>query len=282
MSVPLREFQLYQLEILRVFDSICKEHKLSYWAAWGTLLGAARHKGFIPWDDDIDIWMPADDYLTFREVCKTALPDNYYLQSHNNNIDNFIPWQRIGRKDSTSLPYKYGKLSGEWGICIDILPLGSVRPQNRSKIAKAVSLFNKLSKKSQYRVDMEDQSGISRVYHFLMSCYPDTINLAAWRKQEKILHRSFERVPGNDVFCLAARRDREYVIGKVDTFLETVLVPFENTFIPVPKEYNTLLTSLYGPDWSKMPPEEKRVCHSGGGSDDVLVLFDEPYAKYVG
>lgn len=281
MSVPLREFQLYQLEILRVFNNICKEHNLSYWAAWGTLLGAMRHKGFIPWDDDIDLWMPADDYIKFREVCATALPDNYYLQSHNNNIDNFIPWQRIGRKDSTSLPYKYSRLHGEWGICIDILPLGSVKPENRSENARTVRMFHKLSKKSQYRIDMEDQSGISRIYHFLMSCYPNSINLAAWRKKEQLLHGSFDRTPGNDAFCIAAGSDREYVIGKVGTFLETKMVPFEDTFIPVPKDHDTLLTSLYGPSWSEMPPAEKRVCHSGGGSNEVLVLLDEPFVKYL-
>ena len=113
--VALRDFQLFQMGILHEFKRICEENGLTWWLAYGSLLGAIRHKGFIPWDDDIDVLMPAEDYMRFRELCRTELSDGFYLQVHEDNPCNFIPWQRIGVTSSTSLPHEYVDIHAEWG-----------------------------------------------------------------------------------------------------------------------------------------------------------------------
>lgn len=281
MAVPLREFQLYQLDILKTFISICEKNDLKYWAAWGTLLGAARHNGFIPWDDDIDIWMPPKDYYKLREACKSCLPENYYFQSHLTNTDNFISWQRIGRIDSTSLPYKYRELHGEWGICIDIFPLGSIAPGCEQQTLRRIRLFDKLSQYRQYKIDARDLSGIPKIYHLMLSCYPEFINQTAWLSIESKLFNEFNTKSDDFVFCMAARSKPDRIVGKISCFDETIKLPFEDTEICVPKGYADVLSHAYGADWADLPPEEKRVCHSGGGSDEVLVSLTEPYAQYL-
>ena len=78
----LRQHQLRMLELLKVIDCICKKHDIPYWLSSGTLIGAARHKGFIPWDDDLDIEMMREDYLRLIKILPEELPDNLALQTH--------------------------------------------------------------------------------------------------------------------------------------------------------------------------------------------------------
>ena len=79
-DTPLRQMQLVELRLLRIVDYICKKHNLTYFIFAGTLLGAVRHKGFIPWDDDIDVVMPATDSLKFLEIAKAELPQDVFAQ----------------------------------------------------------------------------------------------------------------------------------------------------------------------------------------------------------
>ena len=77
----LRSCQLKQLEILKIFDRICRKHNLRYWIDGGTLLGAVRHKGFIPWDDDLDVAMPSEDYKKLDQIIQSELPDHLFWQT---------------------------------------------------------------------------------------------------------------------------------------------------------------------------------------------------------
>ena len=80
-GTPLREAQMASLDILLEFDRVCKKNQITYWIDFGTLLGAVRHKGFIPWDDDIDISMPPADFKRFMEIGQKELKDGYFLQT---------------------------------------------------------------------------------------------------------------------------------------------------------------------------------------------------------
>jgi lipopolysaccharide cholinephosphotransferase len=77
----IEEAQKVMLSLLEAFDLLCKKNRLAYWLDHGTLLGAVRHHGFIPWDDDLDVTMPRDDYEKFLEVAKQELPENIFLQT---------------------------------------------------------------------------------------------------------------------------------------------------------------------------------------------------------
>ncbi|MFR5941210.1 MAG: phosphorylcholine transferase LicD [Parabacteroides merdae] len=86
----LRSCQLKQLEILKIFDRICRKHNLRYWIDGGTLLGAVRHKGFIPWDDDLDVAMPSEDYKKLDQIIQSELPDHLFWQTPKNGSDNAL------------------------------------------------------------------------------------------------------------------------------------------------------------------------------------------------
>ena len=110
----VRQIQLGELSLLEKYIEICTKHNLRYYALGGTLLGAIRHKGFIPWDDDMDLGMPRKDYEKFLEICQNELPSNVILRIHDDNLGNTSIMD-------TSLQIEFGGV-----VCspfIDVFPL---------------------------------------------------------------------------------------------------------------------------------------------------------------
>lgn len=123
----LRNLQLRLLEILRVVDNLCNKHSIPYWIEGGTLLGAVRHEGFIPWDDDIDICMLREDYKRFVKIAQTELPCDYKIQYHKTDKNYFLPFSKvrdtygdIKENGYADHPYKYN------GAFIDVFPMEPV------------------------------------------------------------------------------------------------------------------------------------------------------------
>ena len=96
----LRRQQLRMLELLEVIDVICRKHQIPYWLSYGTLIGAARHKGFIPWDDDLDIEMLRSDYLRLLKVLPQELPENLALQTNETDPNYLIIYGQLRDKHS--------------------------------------------------------------------------------------------------------------------------------------------------------------------------------------
>ena len=92
----LRRQQVKMLDILLHVDKFCKEHNITYWLSSGTLLGAVRHGGFIPWDDDLDIEMRREDFLRFKSLWKDS--DDYIMQSHENDLYYIMPYAKMSMK----------------------------------------------------------------------------------------------------------------------------------------------------------------------------------------
>ena len=279
-KVPIRDYQLFQLNIVREYVRICEENGLRYWAAYGTLLGAARHEGFIPWDDDIDFFMPPSDYYRFREICKSDLSEGFYFQAHSENPCNYINWQRIGVKNSTSLLKAHADIHAEWGICIDVFPISpcpAPGTKDFENYLKTLKKFNRTTKKYVYKHDAQSLSGLSKLYHLFMAAESDERNVRRWLNlEDKLLnHAPFE--------------ESEYCFDITDPFVfrtewfegEIDRLPFEGLLLPAPKRYKEILNAVYGDDWAELPPEEKRTCHNGGGSEEVIVSLTEPYTKYL-
>ena len=112
----LRQHQLRMLELLKVIDCICKKHDIPYWLSSGTLIGAARHKGFIPWDDDLDIEMMREDYLRLIKILPEELPDNLALQTHETDPNYIFIFGKLRDTD-------YDRNFTYQGIYIDIFPM---------------------------------------------------------------------------------------------------------------------------------------------------------------
>lgn len=283
MAVELREFQLFQMNILNEIDRVCKKNGLTWYAGWGTLLGAARHQGFIPWDDDIDIIMPHKDYLAFRDACARDLDERFYLQVHSVNPANDIVWQRVGVKNSTSLPVDSRDIPAEWGVCVDIFTLFPCPDPESSKyddFLKECDRFYRTSSLYRYRKMARAGSGPKRLYYRLRARQSDADNVRQWLDQERALMKG-ERWGKTPWLHEPDDSERKRCLRREWFDGDPVELPFEDRTVPAPACYREVLTASYGPDWMEIPPESKRVQHSGGGSDDVIVYLDRPYTDFL-
>ena len=275
---PLRKYQLTELEILKEFMRICDEHNLTWWIGWGTLLGAVRHKGFIPWDDDIDVGMPTEDYLKFRQLClEGALGDDYFMYCHAHNVHEMVYNQGIGIKNSSSLPKLYLDTPADWGIRIDIFcysPAPAPGSPEEKKFLKLQKRFDQLASRYYYKKEAQTKGGIRKLYCQFMSRGTDEQHMRQWKDFEQ------KYLAGWDF------KDRSHFAASpgllsAAPFDETVMLPFEDLMLPAPAGYDQVLTELYGPTYMELPPDAERRCHSGGQSDDMIISYEEPWTKFL-
>ena len=213
------------LKIYKVFASICDKHHLRYYACGGTALGAVRHKGFIPWDDDIDMFMPRHDYTQFIELAKSELPEGF-------------SWQSIEVDSKYRLPFGKVWNSGK-RAAIDILPLDGI-PKNR------VHLFFWLAWRSLWR----------HLPQFL------TNSQAARLKHQRFLAAiDFDCADKVEDSKESARRLRR-TAWTPETFGEPIWMDFDSVKVPLPRAWDQYLRGMFGLDYMTLPPVEKRVpCH---------------------
>lgn len=239
----LRQHQLRTLEILKVVDSICKTNNINYWLSSGTLLGAVRHKGFIPWDDDIDIEMLRDDFKKFNEVIPQYLPDNLKLQNHQTDKCYYWPFAKvrderypIKEKYNTDIRYKYH------GVYIDIFC-----------IEKGTLFLSRISKWLHYKLCLG------------RSCYKSTpkLYLSLIYGVLTYLVYPFFRL------CLSFRTDsrlyQTFGTGfhkhrEMKDLFPLTQIEFEGHLFNAPKDTHAYLQRIYG-DYMELPNKNKIVFH---------------------
>lgn len=253
------------LSILKEFISICKDNNLTYYALGGTLLGAVRHKGFIPWDDDIDIGMPREDYEKFKKIASNALPENYKFLSE--DTSNYKKSFSVIRDDSTKIIMNYSNEEQEESLWIDIFPLDGM-PTNPLKkkyhsyrylytrMMVQLSQFNSLvNQKKENRPWLEKV--IIRIANVVKIEKVVSFSWAQKKYLQTIKKYSFnEGFAGN---YTGAYKLREIVPS--DYFGQPVLLQFEDLKLSCPHKFREYLTAIYGADYMQLPPEEKRVLH---------------------
>src|SRR5699024_7471673 len=124
----IKEVQKDQLDILIEFDRICKKNNIKYQLFAGTLLGAIRHKGFIPWDDDIDVCMLREDYEKFLNICNKDMKNEYFLQTYNSDTNYIMQFAKLRKNNTIFLERVTANCDIHHGVYIDIFPLDDVRP----------------------------------------------------------------------------------------------------------------------------------------------------------
>lgn len=269
----LKEVQLELLdETLRVFDEL----GISYVCAYGTLLGAMRHQGYIPWDDDIDLMIFGNDYLKLEREVEKCLGEGYYYQSHLRNVHNMISWCRIGKKNTTSIGKKYLSNKGEWGVCLDIFPLfysstpGS--PIYRQKLVQAKELI-RLTNKYSYHLDYQHGGLLRKLYSKLRSHEGDELNV---HKATRLYHQLYA----------AEHEDHEYLIDIAElscVYNKEDILPgeslmFEGRRLCAPQNPDAVLTVYYG-DWKTPPDLDKRQNHTQ--HEDMILDFTRSWTEYV-
>lgn len=259
--VSLAESKKIQLSILRYFHEFCERHQLRYYLAYGTLLGAVRHKGYIPWDDDVDLVMPRPDYLKFFELFREEDHGHFKALSIQTNPDYFGTFGKI-HDTRTVMEQEYGFVEKvEMGVYIDLFPMDGIpedaeehkalyRRTNRWTEAYLLSI-RKLSAKSSNPLKWIIKALCSLPCRLIGSNF--FIN-----KLEKIaMEQSYDE--SEKVACVSSDRDIERWIRRKHLD-ENVMLEFEGSSYPAPSDYEAFLTRMYG-DFMKLPPEDERQQH---------------------
>ena len=142
LKLTEKEIKQYSFAILKDIKKVCEELKLTYFLDGGTLLGAIRHNGFIPWDDDIDVSMPRPDYEIFIREYNKYCNKNYKLKSITTDLKYGIPYAKIS--DTTTILYKFGRNAFGQGLSVDIFPIDAypnTQDEQKSYLNKSLALF---------------------------------------------------------------------------------------------------------------------------------------------
>lgn len=258
-DIDLRKIQMVQLELACVVKSICEKHNIDYFVIAGTLLGAIRHKGFIPWDDDLDIGMLREDYSKFLEVSKDELSDSYFLQTMFTDSEFGLPFAKLRKNGTKYVEKNSSKAEGHKGIFIDIFPFDNSPNSNflkklhsfetyilkrfiLSKLGYEVWNDNSIFKKNIYRT-------ISFIVHF----YPlEKLKKLLCEKIKRYNHINTDNLVniGGSYGYYKETMERKWLNNLVD-------VEFEGITFKAPENYDEYLKYLYG-DYMTLPPEGER------------------------
>lgn len=261
----LRKLQETELSVLKEFIRICQKYGIRYFALFGTNIGAARHRGFIPWDDDIDIGMLREDYEKLLEIVPRECGDAYRIVGPDSpeKFYNLVPhFCKTGTRFATN--YDHGRYTMGIGFDIFVYDYLADDEKQRKKQVRMTSLWRSL----------------------YLVCHVDFYRNSVFKEGNLLprlaagaAHRLLRRIPGADAFIYrqylsharAFRKKTAYVTQFCDTMalqcaiaweelLPLAELDFEDIRICVPREYDKLLTRVYG-DYMELPPEEKRQNH---------------------
>ena len=250
----LRELQLLELDILKEADRICKEHHLTYYLGEGTLLGAVRHHGFIPWDDDLDIVMPRADYQKFLEIAKKELNESYYLINETVLDQYYLPFSKIVLLDKHGFSNMAEKFDEKYtGPFIDIFPLDYYDSLTKG-VDKTYCRIRKIRDMLLLKVDAIKPRRWKRKLYNFQSKFLSFKTLH--KKLNKQLLRFNSNAPYMANFGSSYHLSKQLVEKKV--YGKPKYIKFEDSLFPVPHDYDTLLKTIYG-DYMQMPPVRKQV-----------------------
>lgn len=228
----LRKGQLRMLEILKCVDNVCRRHNIPYWLSSGTLLGAIRHEGFIPWDDDLDIEMLREDYIKLIPILKNELPSNLILQDK--NVEDIYPHLFVKVRDKNSLIEESTKFNFKnQGVFIDIFPL---EKSYYPLFIFSSKLYNNLCFKF---------SGIPKIFKFNMNVleniiYPFFRLISKLNKSQILRH----------TYGMSFYKERE--ISEIFPLIE---YKFEDSYFYIPHNYHNYLSRLFG-DYMRIPDKK--------------------------
>ncbi len=267
----LRNIQQTELKMLKMLKKVCEKNDIDYFMAQGTLLGAVRHKGFIPWDDDIDTLVPYDDIKRLVKAFNEEYKEGYIITNHNVEKNYPSTWTKIRKSDTTSMPIRYKDIDMNWGICIDVFPfypVSDVRLIREGEIF-LFKLGRKLLMAAMTKYDDEKGFGTK-----LVEKIPSVIR----RGTANMLFKIFDIHKGKNtrfiyLTCKGGRlMERDVLYG------EKVKLWFEDDEYSAPRDYHRFLEEMFG-DYMIMPPEEERGGHEKR-MGDIIWDCDKSYRSY--
>lgn len=241
-------------DILDVIHKICTEHNLRYSLMFGTLLGAVRHGGFIPWDDDIDILMPREDYEQLLAIWKEEAPEGYLLQNKRTDEDFTQNFSKIRRDHTTFIQDEAEKAKKyHTGIFVDIFVADRVAPEG---IWRKIQYFACAVNLLYAREFRSGNGGAIGMIERMLLCLPHKARVTLYHKSERFISKWVKNAgvpwfsPNTIIVC------KRYFDS--DIFENMTTVGFNGKEYCCVKDADKLLTKIYG-DYMKLPPKEDRV-----------------------
>lgn len=244
----LRKAQLIMLDMLVEFDAICNKHQLQYWLDSGTLLGAVRHEGFIPWDDDIDLSMPVEDYNKFLHIAESELSSEIFLQT--SQTDQHFKFDyiklRSNRAHIVEFHEKDKQIKYHQGVFVDIFPM--------------LAIENSADNKQQYESILKEIRDASATSLHTPNGKDDPEKRASLVASLKQKHQGWEDnkskvIYGGEMPDVAAWFD-------LDKVFPLTTIEFEGHSFPAPNDPGHYLDAIYSFDYRQLPPEDKRIIHA--------------------
>lgn len=256
----LETIQKNELIILKEIKRICVKYRITYYLSSGTLLGAIRHGGFIPWDDDIDVEMPLPDYKRFLKACEKELDERFFLQNYKTDPNDYQAFTKIRMNHTTFMPSHHTKHHIHHGFWVDIFPVVKLP---KSRVIQSIN--RKLIQISNY-VQMGDYiiANYDEFYNklgrlcIMMVLAINKLPITLRKKLHSLILFPVMKKPQHDK--LLANVWTTYDFLPTNIFEELIEWKFEDDFFMIPKRYDEYLTKMFN-DYMTLPPESERVGH---------------------
>lgn len=253
-KLSIEEAKKIELDILDFIDSFCKENGINYCINYGTLIGAIRHKGFIPWDDDIDLSMTRENYERFIQLFseKQSRYQILSLETDNQYFNNFI---KIVDPTTKIIDTRNTK-TYDSGIFIDIFPMDTFNDSKVVDICYKLESFKLLSF-SKHKNIVYGDSKLKDLIRTLFWIFFRPVSPRFFANQiEKQIQKY--RVEDGKYIAFIPSKLKEKEIFPRDMFDELIEIPFEHLVLPAPKRFDVVLKQFYD-DYMTVPPKEKQI-----------------------
>ncbi len=276
----MNELQQKERDLLKHFIDFCEKNHLTYFLIGGTLLGAIRHSGFIPWDDDIDVGMPRPDYDKFCQLAEKHFVGDIFFQSYRSDKHYPYIFSKLRDSNTTFIEKIYCHVPMNHGVYIDIFPIDGIsknplekkKKMDRKIMLKAILFFVSwpvnLMRKPRLKFFITDILIDILLSPFLL------LNINNWSK--KLYEKSMKKININDSAFVANMQCGNYLnknnIYPTRLLQEFIDWPFEDLVCKVPKEYDEFLKLSYG-NYMQLPPSEQQVGHHYNSGYDMHTSY---------
>jgi len=270
-NLKLRKLQNTELEILTELDKVCRKHNLRYYIVGGTLIGAVRTGGFIPWDDDIDVSMPRTDFDKLISL-KDEFSNGFFLQTHKTEKECCFFYAKLRKNGTYFGEEKFEHTGIHKGIFMDIFPLDYI--SDKAPVQKLCFKFFGLinaficSKEKTNNFLYENRSLPFVITFRLIQCILPLPLLYGLRNLTAKLTNALSNK--RLVASLGGFHGYPKEISPFDWWAEGTDIDFEGKTVRAPKEYKTLLSHMFG-DYMQLPPEDERINHTVA---DENIIFE--------